>query len=82
MVSLLKVGRDVNSATERNTDTDVEDKGGSKYTSRYTENSLTGYPWHENVWAFIRTLEMRVQIYTDEGEIGDSEFKAKNYSCI
>lgn len=34
-----------------------------------------------NVWCFIRTLDMRLQMYKDEGQIRDSEFRAKKYSC-
>lgn len=32
--------------------------------------------------SFITTFDKRVQMYKDEGEIRDSEFKAKNYFYI
>lgn len=34
-----------------------------------------------DVWSFITTLDMRLKVYKNEGQIRDSEFRAKKYSC-
>lgn len=51
------------------------------HISLYIENAFC-QGRTEYIWGYIRTLDIRLQVCIDEGEIRDFEFKAKKYSCI